>query len=533
MKNYVHIWLIPMLLMTLASSAKTVRVVQRLNVGETVETLSDELVSSDVDSRSQTAPTRDGYVFTGWTASPAAGVKVRDASGRALKEARFNPTCDLTLTASYIAESVDDDADGIPDGLELFWYGDLSKDAASDTDGDGFTFAQEIAAGTSPLMKDHSLGGGVAWRDSGVAEYNPHGYRVLTIRSEPEGVLFETTVETYVPGTVVTSPTVAFDGTRFAYWKLDGVRQADTFGKAKRTVNVTMASVDADLVAVCVDDETERQKLYWYGDASVSLTSDTDGDGFTFAQEIAAGTSPLLKNRSLGGGVAWRDSNVAEYNPHSYRTLTIRSEPEGALFETTKTTYAPGDTIVSPTVDATGTDFAYWRLNGVRQADAFGKAKRTVTVTMPSVDSELVAVCETDETVRQKLYWYGNTSVALTSDTDGDGFTFAQEIAAGTNPLMKNRSLGGGVAWRDSGVVIVNLTVTTFTIRFVSGGNESVLYCDPGKVYNLPACMFAVPSGKSRFAGWRGSDGRRYDDRVLVFDLAPVGSTLTLTAIWE
>ena len=52
------------------------------------------------------------------------------------------------------------------------------------------------------------------------------------------------------------------------------------------------------------------------------------------------------------------------------------------------------------------------------------------------------------------------------------------------------------------------------------------------KVYKLPSCAFEPPAGK-RFAGWIGPDGRRYDDGVLVFNLAPAGGTMTMTAIWE
>ena len=43
---------------------------------------------------------------------------------------------------------------------------------------------------------------------------------------------------------------------------------------------------------------------------------------------------------------------------------------------------------------------------------------------------------------------------------------------------------------------------------------------------------FSAPSGK-RFAGWACSNGKRYDDGMLVFNLAQPGETVTMTAIWE
>jgi uncharacterized repeat protein (TIGR02543 family) len=55
-----------------------------------------------------------------------------------------------------------------------------------------------------------------------------------------------------------------------------------------------------------------------------------------------------------------------------------------------------------------------------------------------------------------------------------------------------------------------------------------------GKVAKLNPCAFAAPAGK-RFAGWRRKDsGRRYDDGMLVFNLASEpGAVIALEAVWE
>lgn len=55
----------------------------------------------------------------------------------------------------------------------------------------------------------------------------------------------------------------------------------------------------------------------------------------------------------------------------------------------------------------------------------------------------------------------------------------------------------------------------------------------PNKVYKLPRCTATPPSGKTRFVGWACSNGKSYDDGVLVFNLAEPGETVTMTAIWE
>lgn len=36
-----------------------------------------------------------------------------------------------------------------------------------------------------------------------------------------------------------------------------------------------------------------------------------------------------------------------------------------------------------------------------------------------------------------------------------------------------------------------------------------------------------------KFAGWQRTNGRRYDDGVLIFDLVKAGEKMTMTAIWE
>jgi uncharacterized repeat protein (TIGR02543 family) len=54
-----------------------------------------------------------------------------------------------------------------------------------------------------------------------------------------------------------------------------------------------------------------------------------------------------------------------------------------------------------------------------------------------------------------------------------------------------------------------------------------------GKVAKLKPCVFAAPAGK-RFAGWRRADtGRRYDDGVMVFNLAGPGAVVVMEAVWD
>ena len=48
-----------------------------------------------------------------------------------------------------------------------------------------------------------------------------------------------------------------------------------------------------------------------------------------------------------------------------------------------------------------------------------------------------------------------------------------------------------------------------------------------------PGTLYLYGSSDHRFAGWACSNDKRYDDGMLVFDLAQPGETVTMTAVWE
>ena len=413
--------------------------------------LSDTTRETTTTYTTQSAPARSGYIFTHWAISTSQAISNRDRLGRAKEVASYTLYEETTLIANYLPADEDSDSDGVADGWEIYWYGDLAQNAASDTDGDGYTFAEELASGGNPLMPDESLPGGIVWTDGELLQYNPDNLQPYTVRSEPEGALFATRSDYLKPGQMIPIPSVSGN---FAYWMVDGVRQADRLGRAKDTLSVAMPNAAIEIVALAEDDEAKRHALYWYGDASVSMDSDTDGDGYTFAEELASGGNPLMPDESLPGGIAWTDGDLLQYNPDNLQPYTVRSEPEGALFATRSDYLKPGTAIPIPSVSG---NFAYWTVDGVRQADRLGRAKDTLSVAMPNAEIEIVAVAEDDEDRRNALYWYGDASVSMDSDTDGDGYTFAEELASGGNPLMVDESVTGGIVWTDGELLEVNL----------------------------------------------------------------------------
>ena len=183
-----------------AADSAEVHVIERVSLDGVVgEQLSDTMLYTGQSCFTQPAPKKGGYIFIGWTTSATEGFSPRDVFGRAFDSAPYFLYDAITLTANYIGEDVDTDNDGMPDGHELYWYGNLLKNAVSDTDGDGMTFAQEIQYGTNPLFSDRSLVG-VFGDVSAKTPYNPNGYARYVFRSEPEGVLFATVTGYAKPG---------------------------------------------------------------------------------------------------------------------------------------------------------------------------------------------------------------------------------------------------------------------------------------------------------------------------------------------
>ena len=445
------------LLCVASAWADVVHVTYQTSTGGTVAIVAETTLETGCAYTTVPAPTKSGYIFTHWTISTKQDFAARDIWGRACDAPSFMLYEDTTLTAHYLPASQDTDGDGVPDGYELYWYGDLAPDAASDTDGDGFTFAEELMNGTNPLFPDTSEPGGVSRALSNTFLYNPHRYAPVIVRSEPEGRLCTTTTNYCSTGDLQRTPTLSV-ANGFAYWTVDGVAQRDAFGRALDQVVIDPdAAHVTEAVAHYVADKAVRWSLYWYGRTDIAMDSDTDGDGYTFAEELANGTNPHFPDTSESGGVSRALSGTFLYNPYDYAPVVVRSEPAGALF-TTATNYVTAGDIQRTDAPSIADGFAYWTVDGVEQRDAFGRALDQAVVTPDSGRVlDVVAHYVADKAARLSYYWYGRPDVAMDCDTDGDGFTFSEEIANGTNPHFPDTTEPGGIAYADSATLEANL----------------------------------------------------------------------------
>ena len=225
------------------------------------ETLSQTAVDTAKKYTTEKAPVRAGYIFTHWTLSTSQTFATRDAWGRSFDALTFTPYEHTTATAHYVVATLDSDNDGMPDGYELYWYGSLAETPASDTDGDGFTFAEEISYSTNPLFADVHYNA-VKHGDGEVLDYNPDGIPLLTIRCEPDGEFFPTIREYTRAGSTNTTPVCSFSTSTFAYWTTNGVRVADAWGRAKDSFTFIMPSNDLEVVAVTERKTIKKNLLY-------------------------------------------------------------------------------------------------------------------------------------------------------------------------------------------------------------------------------------------------------------------------------
>ncbi len=439
---------------TLSINPLYVKVAQCCSVDGNVALFTEVVsVSTETPFTSLSAPHVEGYRFVGWEIDDLTNATfvARDAKGRAFECVTFTPTQETTLTARYEVATLDCDGDQIADADELYWYGALIQD--DDSDGDNLSFREELAMGTNPHLPNTLTLGGVEAVTTGRVLYNPCGYPLYTLRSEPEGVLFTTRQMAAAPGTMLPLPVYTLaDG--FAYWTVNGIPQRDVYGVALTRLSVEMPMDAVEIVAHTMSDDVERLVAYW----GVTEDADSDDDYLSDREELLYGTHPRLTNSLVLGGVAAMSSNKVLYNPNALlSTYVIRSNPASIFAEETGT-LKPGEQKLTQSYASDAT-FAYWTLNGIRQSDASGRALDRLTLTGAAENAtEYLAVAHFVEGEGALEYWYVNrTDITTESDTDHDGLTFSEEMANGLNPLFTDTINLGGVAYGSGAVLETDL----------------------------------------------------------------------------
>jgi len=267
-----------------------------------------------------TSPLMDQESFGYWLLD---GLRQSDEWGVSLRQLEFSMGDTDREGVAYMFEG-DTDGDGISDAAELYFYGGLTNDASSDTDGDAVSLSNEIASVTHPLFANTSVPGGITRNQGFTITLNIAGYPHYRLISEPTGAV---DVAAFVPtGAVVTSPLM--DQESFGYWLLDGLRQSDEWGVSLRQLEFSMGDTDREGVAYMFEGDTDGDgisdaaELYFYGGLTNDASSDTDGDAVSLSNEIASVTHPLFANTNVPGGISRRNSEGVVINLQSFPPVT-------------------------------------------------------------------------------------------------------------------------------------------------------------------------------------------------------------------
>ena len=405
--------------------------------------------------------TSGNYAFTHWSIN---GTRMNDANGQALHKVQFKLLVNSVAIAHYLNNSVDSDADGIPDWREIKTSGNLNQNASSDLDGDGFSLEQEVRFGLNPSIEDNVTEGGISMRRSKKVFVNLGGARKLTVRSDPAGLVSSQITFPEVNSTYnSTSLNGLSNGYYFSHWEINGVRQADSKGVGLSKVSQAM-DVDKEVVAKYYEQSLDSDadnipdwyEMHEFGNLSYNGSSDPDGDGFSLADERKFGLSGVIDDNVTEGGISMRRSKKVFVNLGGASKLTVSSDPAGLV--ASQLTYPElNSTYTSTSLNglSNGYYFSHWEVNGVRKADSKGVGLSRVTEILEQ-DKNLVAKYfeqSLDSDADGIPDWYemhefGHLSHDGNSDPDGDGFSLADERRFGLSGVIDDNITEGGISMR-------------------------------------------------------------------------------------
>jgi hypothetical protein len=421
-----------------------------IEVGETITTNQPPLA-------------QDGYVFGYWSSE---SVRLSDANGQSSITPAVVIKDTLVLTAHYFPENEDLDTDGLPDWYEYRNFGDLLKEASDDPDQDGYSILVEKQLGQVTIIPDLVEDGGISFASSNLVTYADFNVLTYSSRSDPQG-LIDPVSGAYTSETIVSSPTLngETEGYYFAYWSLNGVRQENPSGVALNQVEfklTTNSELIAHFLPTGQDDDgdgvVDWHEIYQFGDLNQDGGSDPDSDGFTNDEEIKLGQAPMILDLMEDGGLSFASSTTVSFVSDNLLAYSIDSEPNG-FSEKLSGASAVGNLISTPTLygEKNGYHFAYWSLNGIRQASPSGAALSQVNLQL-SENSVLVAhfiPSDQDSDTDGLMDWFelnqfGNLDQHASEDPDGDSFDNQKENALGQEATIADKIEDGGISFAAS-----------------------------------------------------------------------------------
>jgi len=418
-----------------------------------------------------TAPlSASGYRFAYWTVN---NIQQRDALGQSINPVTFTIALPTAAIAYYVLATTDSFGDGVPDWYKLWFYGAVTN-AASDTDGDGWTLLDEYTRGYNPIVPDTLLDGGLSQRSSALISYVTSGYVIYRETSSPSGLVNNQYL--LATGTVWALPDVSTAGLaagyQFGQWTTNNVRVADALGRSVGGLPILVTTNTTNAVAVfyaTIQDTFSAGVPDWYQyqfyGSLTNTATDTDGDGWTLLDEYTRGYDPTVPDTILDGGISQRSSALFWYVTPGYMVYRETSSPAGLVYNeylipTNSIRLLPD---VSTAGLAAGYQFGQWTTNNVRVADALGRSVGGLPILVTTNNTNTVAMFypTTQDTIGTgvpdwyQYQFYGSLTNAA-SDTDGDGWTLLDEYIRGYNPIISDIILDGGISQRSGALMIAD-----------------------------------------------------------------------------
>jgi hypothetical protein len=272
---------------------------------------------------------------------------------------------------------------------------------------------------------------------------------------------------------------------RFKWWERDGQRVAEPAPTLRSANPITFTLVaDTTIVARYVDEACDAdgdgvkdfQEFDYFGVlTTANATFDAiDNDGIGFADELRFGGHPRLRDRFVAGSLsAARGASSTIILDPQLSWYTESSDPQGIVLR--RELVRAGDAVTTQVAPVTsGTlAFAEWRINGVRAADALGRALNpvnfTFTANATAVARYVDAAVDDDGDGIPDAYeieYFGDLAQDAASDLDSDGVGLVDERRLGSSPRVRDRFVAGSLSQTRSPTLRLQLAeLVAYTIQ--------------------------------------------------------------------
>ena len=299
--------------------------------------------------------------------------------------------------------------------------------------------------------------------------------------SEPAGFVSETRVVEVGSSFTTLLPELSSNGYIFGYWTAGSNRLADANGRSLVQAEVSIAegiTLTAHYFPEAEDTDSDgvRDWFEWrnFGTLYQGQQDDSDEDGFTNGQEDALGQEPTIFDEVEDGGIPARRSATFVYADTSMVKYTMKSDPLGFV-ETTERYLEINGSTTSANLhgESNGYTFAYWSVNGERQAAGSGVAVSQVTTRLQDETVVVAHYLPTGEDSDEdgvadwfELNQFGDLNNGPDDDPDGDQFTNAQEEALGQEATVRDEVEDGGItARRSSTFTYADTSMVSYLIK--------------------------------------------------------------------